>query len=111
MATPELLTIDRNIDTISGTVSECCSVTWFAGQLRQEGFIAPDVHSDILDTRGISKYEKCSQLVRAVRSQVRLDQSKFVAFVGILKQQIPLQGLVSVVEQCRGMYRIQEILM
>ena len=33
MATPELLTIDRYIGTISGTVSECCSLTWFADQL------------------------------------------------------------------------------
>ena len=99
MATPEVLTIDRNIGTISGAVSECCSIAWFADRLQEEGFITPNVHGDILDTRGISPYEKCSKLVRAVRAQACLDQSKFGIFVGILKQQRPLQGVVMVVEQ------------
>ena len=100
MATPESFTIDRNIGTISQAISECCSITWFANRLLEEGFITSEVHGDVLGTQGISPYDQCTMLVHAVRAQVDLDQSRFDIFTGILKKENPLKTVVREVEQC-----------
>ncbi len=97
----EAWTLRRNLGEIAWAISSQESgPTWFADQLRQEGF---DVNNEILSATGKGGYWKMSQLLQTVK--VRLSRThgdtaaEFLKLVNILRKEVVYKELADYLEK------------
>ena len=71
-----------------------------------ELFLTSQAKGSIIHSAGVSKYEKCSQLMSAVETQVKADPNKYHTFLRILREQLAMQSIVMILSESYSMYNI-----
>ena len=99
---PESLAVQKNRTVVCKLIVACADTTWFAGRLVEESFITSQVQANVTRTRGMSDYEKCSQLLDAVEVQLIVDPRKFQAFLEVFSDQPALQAVADALRQSFG---------
>lgn len=96
----------RRMSDMRDTIANCGDIRKLADRLMAEDFIDFDKEQDIMDQlRQLSKRDRSECLIQAVRSQAKLDPSKFKVFVEILKEQPSLKSLAVSLQEDYGQQR------
>ena len=99
----EVVVLQRNSCLICETIVNCADIVWFANRITEEVFLTSQAKSSILRTTGISDFEKCSRLISAVETQVKVAPSKYFKFISILQEEPVMQSVVTVLSESYGM--------
>ena len=99
----EVVVLQRNSCLICETIVNCADIVWFANRITEEVFLTSQAKSSILRTTGISDFEKCSRLISAVETQVKVAPSKYSKFISILQEEPVMQSVVTVLSESYGM--------
>ena len=99
----EVLVLRRNGSLICEMIVNCVGVVWFANRITEEMFLTTQAKSSIIHTAGISDLEKCSRLISAVETQVKVDSSKYLKFINILQEEPVMQSVVTTLSESYSM--------
>ena len=102
----ETLVLQKNHTLICKAITNCADVVWFADRITEESFLTSQAKGSIIHNAGFSKYEKCSQLMSAVETQVEADPNKYHTFLSILQEEPAMQSIVMILSESYGMYNI-----
>ena len=102
----ETLVLQKNYTLVCEAITNCADVVWFADRITEELFLTSQAKGSIIHNAGVSKYEKCSQLMSAVETQVKTDPNKYHTFLSILQEELAMQSIVTILSESYGMYNI-----
>jgi len=102
----ETLVLQKNYTLVCEAITNCADVVWFADRITEELFLTSQAKGSIIHSAGVSKYEKCSQLMGAVETQVKADPNKYHTFLSILQEELAMQSIVTILSESYGMYNI-----
>lgn len=110
---PEYRTLQKNASKIVDVVAHQCDVTLFSRKLVENDLISGQSANNIVQTMGHSDYNKVSQLMQAVESQIRTASNTtatFETFMQILRE-IPLDQLADQLADFYSKYIVHYILL
>ena len=110
---PEYRTLQKNASKIIDVVAHQCDVTLFSRKLVENDLISGQSANNIVQTMGYSDYNKVSQLMQAVESQIRTASNTtatFETFMQILRE-IPLDQLADQLADFYSKYIVHYILL
>lgn len=110
---PEYRTLQKNASKINDVVAHQCDVTLFSRKLVENDLISGQSANNIVQTMGHSDYNKVSQLMQAVESQIRTASNPtatFETFMQILRE-IPLDQLADQLADFYSKYIVHYILL
>ena len=110
---PEYRTLQKNASKINDVIAHQCNVTFFSHKLVENDLISAQSANNIVQTMGHSDYNKVSQLMQAVESQIRTASNTtatFETFMQILRE-IPLDQLADQLADFYSKYIVHYILL
>ena len=99
----EAVVLQRNSSLICEAIVNCVDIVWFANRITEEMFLTSQAKSSILRTTGISDFEKCSRLISAVETQVKVAPKKYIKFINILQEEPVMQSVVTILSESYGL--------